>query len=201
MVPSQFGIDSRNYAGGRVEHGDVKRELQSSFGASGIPMTYIHANGFATFWAASLGELGLFKPPEREIKVFGTGDVKAAMVMPEDIARYTVRALDDPRAANRHVAITPSENVYTQNELIALWESMTKRTLHRNAVSARDLDAQIAALSDQPDAVDKLAFVQLVRAVWIDGLAFRRSPDVLEATELWPDIRYRRVAEYLSEFH
>jgi uncharacterized protein YbjT (DUF2867 family) len=55
IVPSQFGMDSRVYLQGRVDHGDTKRELQREFDACGVPVTYVHINGLATYWAASVG--------------------------------------------------------------------------------------------------------------------------------------------------
>jgi leucoanthocyanidin reductase len=126
--------------------------------------------------------------------------VKLAIVTPEDIARYTVRALDDVRAENRHVAITPTENLLMQNELIAMWESKTKLRLKRHTISARELDRAIMDLANRPDKVKELSFTQLVRAVWIEGLGGKRRPDVLELTELYPDIPYQRVTSYLDRF-
>jgi uncharacterized protein YbjT (DUF2867 family) len=200
IIPSQFGIDSRTYGEGRVTHGDSKRELQQLFDSCCVPVTYVHANGFASAWAASLGQLGLVAPPKEQINVFGDGNVKLAMVAPEDIARYTVRALDDVRAENRHVAITPAENLLTQNELIALWESKTKIRLKRHTISARELDRAIMDLAHRPDKVQELSVTQLIRAVWIDGLGGKRRPDVLELTDLYPDIPYQRVTSYLDWF-
>jgi uncharacterized protein YbjT (DUF2867 family) len=196
IIPSQFGIDSRTYAQGRVDHGDT----QTLFDESGIPITYVHANGLASAWAASLGDLGLLSPPQYEVKVYGTGEVKAAIVTTEDVARYTVCALDDPRAANRHITIQPSHNLYTQNEVIASWEAKSKQKLRRLTVSPEELDAQIKALGDDKHGFGKLARLQLIRALWIDGLAAKRSPDALEATELWPEIEYLRISSYLDEF-
>jgi uncharacterized protein YbjT (DUF2867 family) len=200
IIPSQFGIDSRTYGEGRVTHGDSKRDLQQLFDSCDVPVTYVHANGFASTWAASLGQLGLMEPPKEQLNVFGDGNVKLAIVAPEDIARYTVRVLDDVRAENRHVAITPAENLLTQNELIAMWESKTKIRLKRHTISARELDRTIMDLANRPDKVKELSFTQLVRAVWIDGLGGKRRPDVLELTELYPDILYQRVTSYLDRF-
>jgi hypothetical protein len=40
----------------------------------------------------------------------------------EDIAMYTIKVANDPRAHNRIVVYRPSKNIITQNELISLWE-------------------------------------------------------------------------------
>jgi uncharacterized protein YbjT (DUF2867 family) len=201
IIPSQFGIDSRTYQQTRVDHGDTKRELQQEFDACGVPMTYVHVNGLASFWAASLGQLGLKTPPRAQIDVYGDGNVKFSMITAEDVARYAVRALFDTQAANRHTLISPPENRLSQNELIAIWEARAQRKLARRVITAGELDRRIAALAHQPDKFGELSFLQLIRAAWIDGLGDgRRRPDVLELTELYPDIAYEAIPRYLDRF-
>jgi uncharacterized protein YbjT (DUF2867 family) len=201
IIPSQFGMDSRSYEQSRVDHGDTKRELQKQFDACGVPITYIHVNGLATFWAASLGQLGLKAPPSEQIDVYGDGNIKFSMATPEDVARYAALALFDPRTANRHTLISPPENRLSQNELIAMWEARTKCKLRRRVIPARELDERIAAMADQPDKFGQLSFLQLIRAAWIDGLGDgRRRPDVMELTELYPDTGYETIPQYLERF-
>jgi phenylcoumaran benzylic ether reductase len=201
FIPSQFGIDSRLYEQSRVGHGDTKRELQQQFAASGVPTTYVHANGFANIWAAGLGQLGLEEPPRGHIEVYGDGNVKFSMVAPEDIARYAARALFDSWTENRHTSITPAENLFTQNQLIELWEAKTRRRLKRRQISSRELDDRIASLARAPDRLVELALAQLIRAAWIDGLGNgRRLPEVLELTELYPEVQYLRMSQILDSF-
>lgn len=201
IIPSQFGMDSRSYEQSRVDHGDTKRQLQQEFDACGVPITYVHVNGLATYWAASLGQLGLKIPPRDQIDVYGDGNVKFSMVTPEDVARYSARALFDRRTASRHTLISPPENRLSQNELIATWEARTESKLRRRVIPARELDERIAALAHQPDKFAELSFLQLIRAAWIDGLGDgRRRPDVLELTELYADIGYGTIPQYLEQF-
>ena len=40
----------------------------------------------------------------------------------EDVAVYTIKVANDPRAHNRIVVYRPLKNFITQNELISLWE-------------------------------------------------------------------------------
>jgi pinoresinol/lariciresinol reductase len=199
IMPSQFGMDSRVYDQGRVDHGDSKRALQREFDTCGVPVTYVHINGLAASWAASLGQLGLKEPPSHEIEVYGDGDTRLSTVASDDVARYAVRALFDDQAANRHVLISPPQNRLTQNELIATWQSLTGTVLGRRAVLARDLDDRIAAVADRPDRFGELSVLQLIRAAWIDGLGDgRRLPDVLELTALYPDLEYETTERYLE---
>lgn len=202
ILPSQFGIDSRLYGDARVDHGDLKRELQQVFATCGVAVTFVHTNGLANEWVGSLGQLGLSGPPREQIEVYGDGLVQFSTVAPEDAARYAVRALTDGQAENRHVAIVPPDNLLTQHELIDLWEAKSGVRLRRLVVPSQTLDARIDSLAQDPAKRPQLAMAQLVRAAWIDGLGDgRRLPDVIELSQLYPNIRYRRASEYLDRYH
>jgi uncharacterized protein YbjT (DUF2867 family) len=201
ILPSQFGIDSRLYGDARVDHGDLKRELQQVFATCGVAVTFVHTNGLANEWVGSLGQLGLSAPPREEIEVYGDGIVQFSTVAPEDAARYAVRALTDDRAENTHVAIVPPDNLLTQHHLIDLWEAKSGVSLRRLVVPSQTLDARIDSLMQEPAKRPQLAMAQLVRAAWIDGLGDgRRLPDVIELSQLYPNIRYRRTSEYLDRY-
>jgi uncharacterized protein YbjT (DUF2867 family) len=201
ILPSQFGIDSRLYGEARVDHGDLKRQLQAVFAASGVATTFVHANGLASDWVGCLGQLGLAEPPREEAEVYGDGMVRFSTVAPEDAARYASRALIDYRTRDRHVTITPPQNLLSQLELIALWEAKSCARLRRKFVSPNELDARISALAQEPGRRAQLAMAQLVRAAWIDGLGDgRRLPDALELTALYPEIDYQRTGDYLDRY-
>jgi uncharacterized protein YbjT (DUF2867 family) len=201
IVPSQFGIDSRLYGEAKVDHGDLKRQMQSVFTDCGTAITFVHTNGLAAEWVGSLGQLGLSQPPREEVEVYGRGTVRFSTVAPQDAARYVVRTLFDPRTADKHVAIVPPENLLTQHELIDLWEAKSGTMLRRRTVSAEALDARIAELASDPTSRPQLAMAQLVRAAWIDGLGDgRRLPDALGLIELYPELGYVRASEYLDRY-
>jgi uncharacterized protein YbjT (DUF2867 family) len=201
IIPSQFGIDSRLYGEARVDHGDAKRAVQDKFAEAGVPVTFIHTNGLAAEWVGSLGQLGLARPPQEEVEVYGEGETKFSTVAIEDVARFGVRALFDPAAANRHVVIIPPENLLSQNQLIALWDRKAGVRLNRRTITLEALDARIAALSQDPTKRPQLAMSQLVRAAWIDGLGDgRRLPDVLDAVQAYPDVNYVRASDYLDRY-
>ena len=52
----------------------------------------------------------------------------------EDIATYTIKAVDDPRTLNKTLHIRPPANVLTFNELVALWESKIGNKLEKTYV-------------------------------------------------------------------
>ncbi|NEI05284.1 NmrA family NAD(P)-binding protein [Rhizobium leguminosarum] len=201
VVPSQFGIDSRLYGETRVEHGDVKRQMQQVFREAGAPTTFVHNNGMASDWVGSLGQLGLLRPPENSVEIYGSGKVAFSTVAAEDVARFATRALFDPRAEDRHVLIAPPENILTQNDLVALWTAKTGVPIRKEQVTSDALDDRIESLAAIPTARPLLAMAQLVRAAWIDGLGDgRHLPDVLELTALYPELGYVQAADFLDRY-
>jgi hypothetical protein len=109
--------------------------------------------------------------------------------------------LDDERTANRHVSIAPRENLVSQSDMIGQWEKTTGLKLKRNSVPASALEAAIKDLSSKPDKMLEMIFTQLTRACWILGMGNRKRPEALEATELYPEVKYERVAEFIERFH
>jgi len=201
IMPSQFGIDSRLYGEARVEHGDVKRRVQDEVARAGVPATFVHTNGLASEWVGSLGQLGLARPPREEVEVYGDGHTRFSTVAIEDVARYAVRALFDPAAADRHVVVIPPGNLLSQNQLIGLWERKARVTLKRREVDRAMLDERIASLAQDASKKPQFAMAQLVRAAWLDGLGDgRRLSDVVDAVKAYPDIDYVRAADYLDRY-
>lgn len=49
----------------------------------------------------------------------------------EDIATYTIRAVDDPRTLNKILYVRPPANTYSFNDLVSLWEQKIGKTLER----------------------------------------------------------------------
>jgi hypothetical protein len=53
----------------------------------------------------------------------------AVFVVEEDIANYTMRAVDDPRTLNKILYMRPPANIVSHNELISMWERRAGKTL------------------------------------------------------------------------
>ena len=52
-------------------------------------------------------------------------------VKEEDIATYTIKAVDDPRTLNKIVYLRPPENILSINEIVSLWEKKIGKTLEK----------------------------------------------------------------------
>ena len=55
----------------------------------------------------------------------------AIFVNEEDIATYTIKAVDDPRTLNKIVYLRPPENILSLNEIVSLWEKKIGKTLEK----------------------------------------------------------------------
>ncbi|GMI91264.1 phenylcoumaran benzylic ether reductase 1 [Hibiscus trionum] len=87
-----------------------------------------------------------------------------------DIGTYTIKAVDEPRTLNKILFIKPPKNTYSFNELVALWEKLIGKTLDKTYVPEEQFLKQIQG------------FVGV------------------EASELYPKVKYTTVEEYLSRF-
>jgi hypothetical protein len=63
----------------------------------------------------------------------------AVFVVEEDIANYTMRAVDDPRTLNKILYMRPPANIVSHNELISMWERRAGKTLQIVRIPEVDL--------------------------------------------------------------
>ena len=199
FVPSDFGLDPVAAGPGSCALFDAKAALQESVKKAGIPYTFVHSNGFFSYWAFSLGDLSRLggKLPPDEVNVYGDGNVMGALNSVPDIAIVTVRAVHDPRMRNQELHIRA--NTITQNLLIALWQTASGRTVARVGVPAAELEKVITAAT-APDQGMLLVASQLHRSLWIRGDSVKRVPTALEATEVYPDMAFQTIEQAFAEF-
>ncbi|HEU0107582.1 MAG TPA: aromatic alcohol reductase [Vicinamibacteria bacterium] len=198
FVPSDFGLDPAAAGPGSCVLFDAKAAVHKMVKAAGIPYTFVHSNAFFSYWANSLGDLTRLggKVPPDEVSVYGDGNVMGALTSVPDVAKATVRAVNDPRVRNKEIRITA--NTITQNLLIALWQTTSGRTVKRTSVPAAELEKIIAA-STAPDQGATLVVSQLHRSLWIRGDSVKRVPTSLEATELYPDMAFQTIEQGLTQ--
>lgn len=51
--------------------------------------------------------------------------------MEEDIGTYNNKAVDGPKTLNKNLYLRPPNNVYSFNEIVALWEKKIGKTLNK----------------------------------------------------------------------
>ncbi|CAK9178506.1 unnamed protein product [Ilex paraguariensis] len=200
FFPSEFGND--------VDHAHAVEPAKSAFAfkaqirrtveAEGIPYTYVSANCFAAYFLPTLMQLGATAPPRDKVTILGDGNPKAVFNEEHDIGTFTIKAVDDPRTLNKILYIRPPKNTYSFNELVALWEKKIGKTLEKIYVSEEQLLKQI---EESPLPVNIILAINHSIFVKGDHTNFEIEPSFgVEASELYPDVKYTTVEEYLDQF-
>lgn len=57
----------------------------------------------------------------------------------DDVARYTIKTIDDPRTLNKTVYLRPPDNILSQRQLVEKWENLSGKQLHKSSLSEHDL--------------------------------------------------------------
>ncbi|XP_031098711.1 isoflavone reductase homolog isoform X1 [Ipomoea triloba] len=200
FVPSEFGMDPARM-GNAMEAGrvtfDEKMEIRKAIEEANIPHTYISANCFAAYFCGNLSQLGTLLPPKHTAYIYGTGNVKVIYMDEDDVAAYTVKCIDDPRTLNKTVYLRPQQNILTQRELIAKWENLKGIELQKITVTA---DEFLASMKDM-DFVRQVGVIFYYHIFYEGCLTnFEIGDDGEEASQLYPEVHYTRMDEYLKRY-
>uniref|UniRef100_A0ACD5V975 Uncharacterized protein n=1 Tax=Avena sativa TaxID=4498 RepID=A0ACD5V975_AVESA len=198
FFPSEFGND--------VDHVHAVEPAKSVFGAKarirraieaeGIPYTFVSSNFFAGRFLPSLAQIGVTGPPADKVLILGDGNVKGVFSAEEDVGTYTIKAVDDPRTLNKILYLRPPSNTLSYNELVSLWEKKHRKTLERVYIPENEVLKKI-----QESPVPLNVALAISHSVWVKGdhTNFEIDPSFgVEATELYPDVHYITVDEYLN---
>ncbi|XP_058780743.1 phenylcoumaran benzylic ether reductase Betv6-like [Vicia villosa] len=202
FFPSEFGTDvDRAHAVEPAKSAyETKAKIRRAIEVEGIPYTYVSSDYFAGYSLATLAQPGQLSPPPPKDKVFiyGDGIPKAVFNKEEDIATFTIRAVDDPRTLNKVLYIKPPKNIYSFNELVALWEKKIGKTLEKSYIPEDKLVKDIEAA---PVPINVVLAINHSIFVKGDHTNFVIEPSFgVEAFELYPDVKYTTVEEYLDQF-
>ncbi|XP_031097404.1 isoflavone reductase homolog [Ipomoea triloba] len=198
FLPSEFGMDPARM-GHALEPGrvtfDEKMEIRKAIEEANIPYTYISANCFAGYFCPNLSQLGTLLPPKHKVCIYGDGNAKVAYMDEDDVATYTIKTIDDPRALNKTIYLRPQENILTQRELVATWEKLTGKQLEKITISA---DEFLASMKDM-DYAGQVGVGHFYHIFYEGCLTnFDIGEDAEEASQLYPEVQYTRMHEYLK---
>ncbi|PPR98222.1 hypothetical protein GOBAR_AA22443 [Gossypium barbadense] len=200
FFPSEFGmdVDKNNAVEPAKSTFAIKAQIRRAVEAEGIPYTYVPANCFAGYFLPTLSQPGATSPPRDKVVILGDGNPKAVFNHEADIGTYTIKAVDDPRTANKTLFIRPPKNTYSFNELIALWEKLIGKTLEKTYVPEDQLLKQI---QESPTPINIMLAIS--HSIFVNGdcTNFEIDPSFgYEASELYPQVKYTTVEEGLSRF-
>ncbi|PIA52710.1 hypothetical protein AQUCO_01000525v1 [Aquilegia coerulea] len=198
--PSEFGndIDRSTAVDPAKTMFAIKAQFRRSIEAEGIPYTYVCSNGFAGVFLPNLAQIGPTTPPRDKVVILGDGNAKAVLNQEDDVATYTIKAVDDPRTLNKIFYIKPPSNTLSFNELVALWEKKIGKNLEKTFVPEEEV---LKNIEEAPIPLNILW--SLYHCVFLKGdqTNFEIDPSFgVEASELYPDVKYTTVDEYLNQF-
>ncbi|XP_057975726.1 phenylcoumaran benzylic ether reductase Betv6 [Malania oleifera] len=200
FFPSEFGNDvDRVHA---VEPAKsafaIKVQIRRTIEAEGIPHTIVSSNYFAGYFLPTLAQPAVSAPPRDKVIILGDGNPKAIFNKEDDIGTYTIRAVDDPRTLNKILYIKPPNNIYSFNELVALWEKKIGKTLEKIYVPEEQV---LKDIQEAPIPINVVLAINHSVFVKGDQTNFEIKPSFgVEASELYPDVKYTTVDEYLNQF-
>ncbi|CAN1748816.1 Bifunctional pinoresinol-lariciresinol reductase, partial [Linum perenne] len=160
FIPSEFGMDPARM-GQAMEPGretfDQKMVVRKAIEDANIPHTYISANCFAGYFVGNLSQLGTLTPPSDKVIIYGDGNVKGTCLITifdtvvyvdeDDVAKYTIKAIEDDRTVNKTVYLRPPENMMSQRELVAVWEKLSGNQLEKIELPPQDFLALMEGMS------------------------------------------------------
>ncbi|XP_061343059.1 isoflavone reductase homolog [Gastrolobium bilobum] len=198
FLPSEFGMDPA-LMGHALEPGrvtfDEKMIVRKAIEDASIPFTYISANCFAGYFAGNLSQMGTLLPPSHKVLLYGDANVKVVYMDEDDVATYTIKTIDDPRTLNKTVYLRPPENILTQRELIEKWEKLIGKQLDKSTISAQDFLSSMKGL-DYASQVGVGHFYHIFYEGCLTN--FEIGEDGEEASQLYPEVKYTRMDEYLQ---
>ncbi|KDP36246.1 hypothetical protein JCGZ_09811 [Jatropha curcas] len=200
FLPSEFGndVDRTNAVDPAKSGFDDKVKIRRAIEAAGIPYTYVSSNIFSGYILPNLKQFEATAPPGDAVVILGDGNVKAIFNNENDIGIYTIKAVDDPRTLNKILYIRPSKNIYCFNDLVSLWEKKTNRTFERIYIPEEQLLKKIQEAGFPLNVIYSLGHSLFVSG---DQTNFEIEPSVgVEASELYPEVNYTSVDEYLNLF-
>ncbi|KAH9696198.1 Phenylcoumaran benzylic ether reductase 1 [Citrus sinensis] len=141
---------------------------------------------------------GATAPPRDKVVILGDGNPKAVYNKEDDIGTYTIKAVDDPRTLNKILYIKPPGNIYSFNDLVSLWERKIGKTLERVYVPEEQV---LKNIQEAAPPVNVILSIQHSAFVKGDQTNFQIEPSFgVEASQLYPQVKYTTVDEYLSQF-
>ncbi|KAJ4789427.1 pinoresinol reductase 1 [Rhynchospora pubera] len=197
FIPSEFGADPTKVQilGMDYDFYEKKAEMRQFIESEGIPHTYISCNFLMRYLLPSLVQPGLDSPPRDEIKIFGDGNTKAIFVKDCDVAKFTLCAIDDPRTLNKTLYLRPPGNICSMHELVDMWEHKIRKALRKIYISKEELLKAING-TPYPKSMDMIfIYSAFVKG---DNTYFDIDSSGVEATHLYPHVRYTTVSQYLD---
>ncbi|RVW48293.1 Isoflavone reductase-like protein [Vitis vinifera] len=212
FFPSEFGNDvDRVHAVGPAKTAfEIKAQIRRTIEAEGIPYTYVSSNFFAGFFLPTLSQPGATAPPRDKVIILGDGNPKECgylkpgqplstppfpswlnlFTQKQNLPTVEVNCLGATlQASSEHLLI---------HEIVSLWEKKIGKTLEKIYVPEEQVLKNIQEASFPLNVILSISHSVFIKG---DHTNFEIEPSFgVEASELYPDVKYTTVDEYLDQF-
>ncbi|MCD7462707.1 hypothetical protein HAX54_049169 [Datura stramonium] len=200
FLPSEFGTDPARMENamepGRVTFDD-KMVVRKAIEEAGIPFTYVSANCFAGYFLGGLCQIGHILPSTDSVVLLGDGNQKGIYVDEDDIATYTIKAIDDPRTLNKTLYLRPPKNILSQREVVQIWEKLIGKELKKSILSKEEFLAPINELA----YAEQVGLCHYYHVCYEGCLVnFEIGEEGEEASTLYPEVNYTTVEHYMKRY-
>ncbi|PON74016.1 NmrA-like domain containing protein [Trema orientale] len=106
--------------------------------------------------------------------------------------------MEDPRTLNKILYVRPPANILSFNEIVSLWEKKIGKTLDRFYVPE---DQLLKNIHEYPFPLS--CFLSFCHYTFVRGdtsIFETEDPSAVDATELYPEVKYTTVDQYLDRF-
>ncbi|XP_020218158.1 isoflavone reductase [Cajanus cajan] len=199
FFPSEFGLDVDRHDAAEPVRAvfEEKAKIRRVIEAEGVPYTYLCCHAFTGYFLRNMSQLDTADPPRDKVTILGDGNVKGAYITEADVGTYTIKAANDPRTLNKSVHIRLPANYLTLNEVISLWEKKIGKTLEKTYIPA---DQVVKIIKGTPIPNNYLLALFHSQQITGDAVYEIDPAKDVEAYELYPDVKYTTVDEYLNQF-
>lgn len=202
FVPSEFGIDvngegartTLNPIGGMFK---MKQKVRQAIEAANIPFTYLCSFVLAHVFAKTLGQPDeVLSQPMNKVIIYGDGHTKVSFLCVEDVGFFAIKLANDPRALNKTVNLRLPDNIFSQLELVSLWEKTTGKILEKISLSEEEIQKKIHAGQGSWETMKLI----MKDAIFRRGLTtiVERQENQVEASDLYPSEKYTSIDEYFG---
>lgn len=194
FIPDDFGCDTKNIPYGQIDMFDQKKDFAKVVELSGVPYTLIF-NHCISEWMLPAHQ------NQHYYQIVGDGNVNFLTVHKRDVANLAVLIATDPRCVNQCVSLNGCGDI-TQREAVdklkQFWPNTEFNFKSKSAEVVLDLAANGSDVAP-PGHQSVREMEQINKLVWIDGLSVFLGPDVLKATDLYPDYNWFTIDAQLSD--
>ncbi|TDL23569.1 NAD-binding protein [Rickenella mellea] len=140
---------------------------------------------------------------ERFTKIYGGGDVKGAFTDLRDIGTFVARIIDDPRTLNHYVFIWGEEA--TKKQILGIAEKVRGIKIEPTIVSEAETEKQLA--NARVAGGFPQIMIEYEYSFWVRGdnvIENAKRPEyggALDARELYPDIKPRRLIDFAQSLY